>query len=317
MQRFRNILFVAKGVEGDGRALHRAVRLAIRNEARLAVAGLIPERNTLFWNGDPSELANHTVTELEKAFVNDLAEARAAGVAVELLALSGKPWYEVLRNVNQEKRDLVVVSTEPENGLRRMLFGSLVMNLMRKCPCAVWVPNQNGRSCEHIMVAVDPLEDSGDALTLIRELLRIAGSIARLDQSRITVKTVLDIPGLGPMKSTGFSQFPVDEVNAYANELERKARAALFRLLELADLDDIPVTLDIERSSGVADSIAHHTHHDPVDLLVMGSVHSTGTGGLFIGNTAERVLQQIDCGVFSAKPDAFISPVHLDTSSDT
>ena len=111
MQRFRNILFVAKGVEGDGRALHRAVRLAIRNEARLAVAGLIPERNTLFWKGDPSELANHTVTELEKAFVNDLTEARAAGVAVELLALSGKPWYEVLRNVNQEKRDLVVVST--------------------------------------------------------------------------------------------------------------------------------------------------------------------------------------------------------------
>ena len=34
----------------------------------------------------------------------------------------------------------------------------------------------------------------------------------------------------------------------------------------------------------------------------MGSVHRAGVTGLFMGNTAERILQQINCGVFTAKP---------------
>jgi nucleotide-binding universal stress UspA family protein len=49
-----------------------------------------------------------------------------------------------------------------------------------------------------------------------------------------------------------------------------------------------------------------------VDLIVMGTVGRGGIAGLLIGNTAEEILQQVDCSVLAVKPDGFVSPVRLD-----
>ena len=49
-----------------------------------------------------------------------------------------------------------------------------------------------------------------------------------------------------------------------------------------------------------------------VELIVMGTVSRSGVAGLLIGNTAEKVLNQVDCSVLTVKPDDFITPVKLD-----
>ena len=41
----------------------------------------------------------------------------------------------------------------------------------------------------------------------------------------------------------------------------------------------------------------------------MGTVCRTGIAGFFIGNTAEKTLQQVDCSVLMVKPEGFVSPV--------
>lgn len=46
-----------------------------------------------------------------------------------------------------------------------------------------------------------------------------------------------------------------------------------------------------------------------VDLIVMGTVGRSGIPGLIIGNTAERVINGIDCSVLAVKPGGFVSPV--------
>ncbi len=48
-----------------------------------------------------------------------------------------------------------------------------------------------------------------------------------------------------------------------------------------------------------------------IDLLVMGTVCRTGVPGFLIGNTAESVLQQVDCSVLAVKPEGFVTPVKL------
>ena len=45
------------------------------------------------------------------------------------------------------------------------------------------------------------------------------------------------------------------------------------------------------------------------DLLVMGTLARTRVAGLFIGNTAERIVSRIDCCLFGVKPASFVSPV--------
>ena len=48
-----------------------------------------------------------------------------------------------------------------------------------------------------------------------------------------------------------------------------------------------------------------------IDVVVMGTVCRAGVPGLFIGNTAEKVLRQVSCSVLTLKPEGFVSPVTL------
>jgi universal stress protein E len=52
-------------------------------------------------------------------------------------------------------------------------------------------------------------------------------------------------------------------------------------------------------------------HELDVDLIIMGTVARTGIPGFFIGNTAESILNQIDCSVLTIKPPGFVGPVSL------
>ena len=47
----------------------------------------------------------------------------------------------------------------------------------------------------------------------------------------------------------------------------------------------------------------------PADVVVMGTVARVGVPGLLMGNTAEDVLNNLDCAVLALKPEGFESIV--------
>ncbi|MGB7033464.1 MAG: universal stress protein, partial [Syntrophobacteria bacterium] len=42
-----------------------------------------------------------------------------------------------------------------------------------------------------------------------------------------------------------------------------------------------------------------------------GTLSRTGVAGFLIGNTAEKILNKVDCAVLAVKPDEFVTPVKL------
>lgn len=44
----------------------------------------------------------------------------------------------------------------------------------------------------------------------------------------------------------------------------------------------------------------------------MGTFARIGIAGFFIGNTAEAILEQLQCSVLAVKPPGFVSPVSLE-----
>jgi hypothetical protein len=44
-----------------------------------------------------------------------------------------------------------------------------------------------------------------------------------------------------------------------------------------------------------------------IEIIVMGTVIRTGIAGFIVGNTAENILQRVDCSVLTVKPDGFVS----------
>ncbi|CSI61259.1 universal stress protein family 1 [Vibrio cholerae] len=63
----------------------------------------------------------------------------------------------------------------------------------------------------------------------------------------------------------------------------------------------------------------HHLHGKPdelipewvtqenIDILVMGTLARTGIAGFVIGNTAENIVQSIECSLVALKPEGFVS----------
>ena len=47
------------------------------------------------------------------------------------------------------------------------------------------------------------------------------------------------------------------------------------------------------------------------DLVVIGTVGRTGVPGLLIGNTAEEILNSVDCSVLTLKPEGFQTPIQV------
>ncbi len=46
-----------------------------------------------------------------------------------------------------------------------------------------------------------------------------------------------------------------------------------------------------------------------IDLLVLGTIGRSGIAGLLMGNTAERILNKVECSVLAVKPEGFVSSI--------
>lgn len=67
---------------------------------------------------------------------------------------------------------------------------------------------------------------------------------------------------------------------------------------------NILLTVDIEVEHAAARELG-------VELSVMRTVARTGIAGYFTANTAETILNQVDCPVLTVKPAGLVSPVAL------
>jgi universal stress protein E len=248
-----------------------------------------------------------TVEELaDRALADLVRQAEQRGVEARARLVLGTAWLEIIRQVLRGRHDLIVVGTRDRSGLRRMLFGSTSVKLLRRCPCPVWVvkPGHGGR----------PLN------TLVATALRPGATALRLG---VAVGSQM----LQPVHVLHVVEYPLDYLwgTAYPDrgttEYHRKVRAdaekAMRERLREANPEAAGVNVQVHLAEGVGvpdvaiqQFIAEHA----IDLLVMGTVGRGGMEGILIGNTAERLLPEVDCSVLAVKPPDFVSPVKLDAA---
>ncbi|HBX95053.1 MAG TPA: universal stress protein UspA and related nucleotide-binding protein [Hyphomonas sp.] len=58
-------------------------------------------------------------------------------------------------------------------------------------------------------------------------------------------------------------------------------------------------------------TISKFVSDNGVDTVVIGTIGRVGIPGLLMGNTAEKVLRQLDCSLLALKPEGFVSTVML------
>ncbi|NTW60109.1 MAG: universal stress protein [Nitrospirae bacterium] len=181
------------------------------------------------------------------------------------------------------------------------------MHLMRKCPCPVWVIKPaHHKKYARIMAALDPDPIYKKRNALNNKIMELATSLARKEGSELHVVHAWRLFGETLLSGPGrMSQGEVDKL-ARKTMMEHKSWVAK---LVGKYAPHIPKGCIHLLKGDTEALIPAPAKRKKFELIVMGTICRTGIAGFIVGNTAENILQQVDCSVLTVKPDGFVSPV--------
>ncbi len=325
MKRFNDILCVVESGKNSGVALERAVSLAENNQASLTVVS-VAERVVAGIGMPPggpiSAQLQAALVKTHEEKLETLVGPYRARIDIETRVLTGVPFLEVIREVLRNERDLVIKVPETRDWLDRF-FGSDDMHLLRKCPCPVWmVKAQAPQAYRCILAAVDvetayPADELESRHALNRQVLDMASSLALSDFSELHIVHAWHAIGESAMRGA-FINTPEKEIIAYVEKVKQQHQK---------NLDSLTGEMTANLGAEAVEYLKPRKHlvkgwarkevpllakKIKADLVVMGTVGRTGVPGLLMGNTAETILNQIDCSVLAVKPPGFETPVTLE-----
>lgn len=308
MQRFHNVLVAIDTRFETQPALPYATQLAEHNKAKLKLIDVVPEFSWLArWAMPNHEQMQQTLVQEKSRHLEALAgPLRDKGLEVTTKVLSGKTSFAIMREVLSNRHDLVVRVTKGAESRRTGFFGTTSLRLLRQCPCPVWLvrPDREARF-QRVLAAIGtlPADDAHEQLN--KSIMDLALSIAKYEGGQCHVVHAWELFG----KEMVRVHWPGDYV-VYETKAEAQVAKTLNAFLEPYGLN--------ARSPGVhllcgdtADMIARCVKQENIDLLVMGTIGRTGIPGMFIGNTAERALEHVECSVLALKPEGYISPARM------
>ena len=310
MKRFRNILLVVPADGTDiGPAMERATELALRNAARLTLTSVvdeIPKRRV--------RRAERRGLDLQAALIGDrrreldrLADTyESDDLTIDVTVDVGVPFIETIRRVLRNGHDLVI--TPEEAGLAG--FGSRTKHLLRKCPCPVWVVRPARAQHLKVLAAVDPDAEAGDPLCQL--IMDLATSLTILEDGELDIVHTWEMEGEATLRSSAYVSMSPKEVDLMVAVTRDEHSDGLDILLGRYDLSTFDHEVHLVKGDAGRIIPALVVERD-INLVVMGTVARTGVAGLVIGNTAERILDAVDCSVLAVKPEGFVSPVTVAT----
>jgi len=313
MNRFKNILFVAEGSIGDRAALVKTLELAQLNKAKLTVFANVAELSSSSYLPSIQKSILSLQQNMVQGRTRELEQlVREAGggrnrIKPALTVTSGRDFIEIIAAVLKNNHDLVIKSASGESKMSKILFGSLDLRLLRKCPCPVWILKPRKKiSHSRILAAVDTSPEEKTSLTLNRTIMELASSLSRLEQGDLHVINAWFLPEEAWFRTKQLSQYKS------INSLLRECRAMHKKNFEKLLSNFSSFTPHTHLIKGRPDTvIPRFINNHGIDLLVMGTLARTGVAGLFMGNTAEKILNTVHCSVLAIKPVGFKTPVKL------
>ena len=320
MRDVKNILYFADSDFGPNTTFRRAVDLARKNQARLTLMDVTPESDIAADLIKRYGLADEAQqSEQREAALTHLGSEWAGDLLPHVRSPIGNPFVEVIRAVLSDGYDLLIKPARPRAGAGAGLFGSVDMHLLRKCPCPVWIDREPERPepdtaaddapCyRSILAAVDPV--AADSRPLNQTILEQAAALAERDGAELNVVHAWQF-----MAGTEGQGAPVAGAGGGLAEalrqIERQHAEALGALVGDYGLAMGDGRVHLAKGDAAEQVLARADALNS-DLIVIGTIGRPRDAGVFIGTTAEDVLQGSHIAVLALKPEGFVSPVTAD-----
>ncbi len=299
-------------------AFKRAVELAGNNQAKLTVAGVFEDINQLKSSmPTAAELIDNIITQRHIEIQKMVNEVSTNHIEIEIKVFTGKAYIDIVQEVIKFDRDMLIKAIELPESFIETLLGSTDLKLLRKCPCPVWlIKAKKQEGYKQILVGLSYEPDNPENQAMNLQMLTMAGSLALAEFSELHIVHAWRLPHESILRSARLGNTN-SEVESMINKEEEIRKTWLENTIEqsmktIASDTKSYLQPQLHLIKGSASkTIPEFAKSIGAELIVMGTVGRSGISGYLVGNTAEIILNQINCSVLAIKPQAFISPIKL------
>ena len=204
----------------------------------------------------------------------------------------------IVRKIVESTPWLVVKDTHHHNVLKRTVLSNTDWHLIRQCPVPLYlVKPENPPARPKIFAAVDPVHEHDKPASLDHAIVKLAEEMAGYLSGELHVVHTYAVPS----SLVALEGVPVTHIFDAIETEHRDAFTAFLAPYSVAQgnahfVEGLP-----------QEKLPEMTADPDAGLIVMGAVSRRGLDRIFVGSTAERVLDRLSCDLLIVKQASFES----------
>jgi len=293
----------------EQKALNRALHLARISGASVTLMVSIYdfsyEMTTMLAATERDAMRNSLLYD-RKVWIGDLLEDYdTQGLAIEIKVVwHNRPFEAIIECAIAGGHDIIVKATHPREGLASLFFTPTDWHLLRKAPCLVLlVKEHQWPSGGKVLAAIHTTGEHDHHCSLNNRITATALKFAQCLNA--DVHLVNAFPG-API--TIAAEIPEFDSSNYREAIAANHQQALREHAEPFAIAESKLHVEEGLPEQVIPSLAEQLD---AELVVLGTIGRTGFTAALLGNTAEHVIERINCDLLAVKPEGFQSPVKV------
>ena len=305
MIEYSRILAVVEPERDSQPAISRAIELAEKTGAQITALMTIYDFSyemTTMLSGEERESMRDAVVKERTAWLAEQLAEYPFDIT-PAVAWNNRPYEAIIQQAIAEQSDIVVKATRSHDDLRSVIFTPTDWHLLRKCPAPLLLVKEHDWPQDgKIIAAVNVGTEDREHAQLNDNLTTIAQDYAKLLSGHVHLANCY--PGTPLNIAIEVPEFDPETYNAsvknhHLEEMEKHSNR--FGV----PLDNCHV------KEGLPEKVIPQVARElDAELVIIGTVGRVGISAALIGNTAEHVIDELNCDVLAIKPDGFESPVN-------
>ncbi|MFW7522838.1 universal stress protein UspE [Vibrio ostreicida] len=213
-----------------------------------------------------------------------------------------RPYEAITSEVYSGEHDIVIKGTRKHDTLESVIFTPTDWHLLRKCPCPVLlVKHADWPEQSSILASVHVGSENDTHLALNDVLVEQMNSLSE----RLEAKPYLvNAYPITPANIT--IELPEFDPTTYSDAVRGHHLSAMKALRQKHGYGEEQTRVQQGLPEDVIPALTQELN---AGMVIIGTTGRAGLSAVFIGNTAEHVIDKINCDVLALKPPGYVSPL--------
>ncbi len=310
MSTFNKILAVIDPNEEQQKSLSRALEISQKSDASvtafLNIYDFSYEMTTML-SMDEREMMRQAMVDDRVEWLSEMVTSiigeNPSNVDIKVV-WHNRPYESIIVEAIEGGYDLIVKGTTQHDTLKSVIFTPTDWHLLRKAPVSVLLVKEhawpeNGQ----ILGCVNAGTEDEAHQSLNNRIVDQCHQMASLLHANVHL--VNSYPGTPVNIAIEVPEFDPESYNESVRNYHVQAMQGI------ASEKQVP-NENCHVKEGLPEDVIPNVAKDiDAELVIIGTVGRQGISAALIGNTAEHVIDMLDCDVLALKPDNFTSPVKV------